>query len=147
MVDLLRSRAPQFVYRTGTFQDFDVVFPVVEIVSGDRLSRLIVISASEYMLRSTTYPFEGFESVLSGQLRYYFDLGSGDVPRAVLEGMVRTARGELEQTCGVFEPPLHRTGVCSCNLRPEDFVAIGQFDFETLRPLLNPAPLTPVDIR
>jgi hypothetical protein len=144
MVDVLRSRAPQFVYRTGTFQDFDVVFPVVEIVSGGRLSRLIVISASEYMLRFASYPFSGLEPVVSGQQRYYYDLGSRDVPPSVVD-VVLAARGEWEQTCGSFQLPLHRVLVCQCSLRPEDLAI--RIEPQVLRSLLNPAPLTPVNIR
>ena len=152
MADVLRSRAPQFVYRTRTFQDFDVVSPVVEIGSDGRLSRLIVISASEYMLRSTSYPFLGFEPVLSGQHRYYYDLGSyyhlGSryVPPSVVD-VVLGAREEWEQTCGSFQAPIHRWGVCSCNLSPEDFKITGELDLQSLLPLLTPAPLTPIDIR
>lgn len=143
MVDVLRSRAPQFAYQTGTFQDFDVMFPTVEIASGGRLSRLTVISASEYMLRSASYPFSGFEPVLSGQHRYYYDLGSRDVPPSVIQ-VVLAAREEWQQRCGSFQWPLHAVGVCQCILRPEDFAMTGQLD---LRTLLKPAPLTPVDIR
>ena len=144
MADVLRARAPQFVYRTGTFQDFDAVFPVA---FNARLARLYVISASEYVLRGAAYPFAGLEPALSGEHRYYFDLGTKEVlPRFVLD-VVLAVRGDWEQTCRAFQAPLFSVGVCQCSLRPEDFLLKGELDLQTLLPLLTPAPLTPVDIR
>jgi hypothetical protein len=133
MADILRARASEQDARATTFQDFDVVYPVLEYTFQDSQRRLKVVATSE---PGSEFSRSEFRYFYRSARSVFADPVAGSVSTSVVEDWTRICRA-VES---VPPPPL-------VNLREEDFAITGQLDLQELLPLLKPSPLTPVDIR
>jgi hypothetical protein len=159
MADALRATALARNVRVDTFQDFDVAFPVLEYTIGPQTVRVIVVSTAPAIMatraslanlenirdRDTQIAararFELQISELEAAHYHFYGPGADVLPPTI--GTIWEAKCKARMT----PPPSLGPGPGHGNLGPEDFALKGQFDFEALRPLLKPTPLTPVDIR
>src|SRR5262245_27711103 len=75
MAAVLRTRAPQINVRATTFQNFDVVYPIVEFTFRGNRVHVMVVSASESWINKSTPPpppDSPLGQILAKHYRYYF---------------------------------------------------------------------------
>lgn len=141
MADIFKSAAPEYGAKAGTFQDFDVVFPIVEYMFENRRINLRVISAPEWKSKQQAPAPTGspLAQLIAADDLYFFDLATGAVPTSVLTAWKEKCRAIEEVFVFRGPPPL-------LNLSPEDFK--GEKFIAPLNIPIPPVPLLePVNVQ
>ncbi len=115
MADIFKSAAPEYGANAGTFQDFDVVFPIVEYTFENQRINLRVISAPEWKRNQVPAPMDyELAQLISSDDLYFFNRTTGTVPMVVLAAW--------KEKCRAIEAGrVFLGGLVQFNFGPDDF--------------------------